>query len=296
MKIGYACQNKSLSANTNNTFRLASYSESKIKNTVERNFKELFEILEYNIQNKILFFRIGSSFIPFASHPICKFNWEKHFEEEFLKAGEIIKENKFRVSMHPGQFVVLNSKRRDVVESSIRELEYHSRLLDLMKLDSTAKIQIHMGFPQGDKEKAKKDFVKNFEKLSDSVKKRLVIENDEHYFSADDCIEISKKLKIPIVFDTFHYSILNDGRPLSEIFDDISKTWKSKDGLPMLDYSSQDPKGREGKHCSEIDIVDFQKTMLNLSGKEFDLMLEIKNKEKSVIKVLEFMSMKTELF
>lgn len=287
MKIGYACQNKLLSANTNNTFRLTSYSESKIKNTIKKNFNELFEILEYNIENNILFFRIGSSFIPFASHPICKFNWEKHFANYFAKAGKIIRENKIRVSMHPGQFVVLNSKREDVIESSIRELEYHARLLDLMKLDSTAKIQIHIGFPHGDKEKAKRDFVKNFDKLPESVKKRLVIENDEHYFGVNDCIEISKKLKIPIVFDTFHYSILNDGKPLVEIFDNISKTWKFKDGLPMLDYSSQDPEGRLGKHCTEIDIVDFQETFSNLSGKEFDLMLEIKNKEKSVIKVLD---------
>lgn len=287
MKIGYACQNRLLSANTNNTFRLTSYSESKVKSTIEKNFKELFEILEYNIKNKILFFRIGSSFVPFASHPICKYDWEEHFADDFAKAGKIIKKNKIRVSMHPGQFVVLNSKRKEVIDSSIRELEYHARLLDLMNLDHTAKIQIHVGFPQGDKEKAKTDFVENFEKLSDSVKKRLVIENDEHYFGVDDCIEISKKIRIPIVFDTFHYSILNDGKPLSEIFDSISKTWKAKDGLPMLDYSSQDPKGRLGKHCSEIDVKDFQETLSNLSGKEFDMMLEIKNKEKSAIKVLE---------
>lgn len=189
--------------------------------------------------------------------------------------------------MHPGQFVVLNSKRKEVIDSSIRELEYHARLLDLMNLDYTAKIQIHIGFPQGHKEKAKTDFVMNFDKLSDSVKKRLVIENDEHYFGVDDCIEISQKLEIPIVFDTFHYSILNNGKPLAEIFDSISKTWMHKDGLPMLDYSSQDPEGRLGKHCPEIDVKDFLDTMSNLSGKEFDLMLEIKNKEKSAIKVLE---------
>ena len=82
--------------------------------------------------------------------------------------------------MHPGQFVVIEFKREDVIESSIRELEYHARLLDLLRLDHTAKIQIHVGFPHGDKKQAKNDFVNNFEKLSDCVKKRLVIENDDH--------------------------------------------------------------------------------------------------------------------
>ncbi len=286
MKVGYACQNKLLSANTNNTFRLGSYSESKIKNTIEKNFKDLFQILEYNIQNKIQFFRIGSSFVPFASHPICKFDWEKHFADDFAKAGKIITKNKIRVSMHPGQFVVLNSKRKEVVDSSIRELEYHARFLDLCCLDQTAKIQIHVGFPQGDKERAKDDFVKNFNRLSESVKKRLVIENDEHYFGVEDCLELSKRLKIPIVFDTFHYSILNTGKPLRKIFDMVEKTWKKKDGLPIIDYSSQNPNGRLGKHCNEIDLDDFTQIMSQLSGKNFDVMLEIKNKEKSATKAL----------
>ena len=73
MNIGYACQNLELQANTNNTFRLASYSEPKIIQTIEKNFEGLYKILDFNIKNGLLFFRLGSSFIPFASHPICEF-------------------------------------------------------------------------------------------------------------------------------------------------------------------------------------------------------------------------------
>lgn len=284
MKIGYACQNLELQANTNNTFRLASYSEPKIIETIEKNFEAFNKILKFNIKNKLLFFRIGSSFIPFASHPICKFDWEEYFHEDFVKLSNAIKKNKIRISMHPGQFVVLNSKKESVISSSIRELEYHARLLDLLKLDESAKIQIHVGFPQGDKEQAKSDFIKNFDKLSKSVKKRLVIENDEHYFGVNDCLDIHKSIKIPILLDTFHYSILNEGKTIQEIFDIISKTWQNRDGVPMLDYSSQDKNGRKGKHCSTINMDDFQDTISKLSHKGFDLMLEIKDKEKSTIK------------
>ena len=164
MKIGYACQNLELQANTNNTFRLTSYSENKIIQTIEKNLEDCSRILSFNIKNKLLFFRLGSSFIPFASHPICKFDWEKYFQAEFVKIGKEIKKNDIRISMHPGQFVVLNSKKQDVVSSSIRELEYHSRLMDLLKLDESAKIQIHVGYPHGDKEKAKMDFIRNYDK------------------------------------------------------------------------------------------------------------------------------------
>ena len=284
MKIGYACQNLELQANTNNTFRLASYSEPKIIQTIEKNFEGLYKILDFNIKNRLLFFRLGSSFTPFASHPICEFGWEDYFGDYFLKASEIIKKNKIRISMHPGQFVVLNSKKESVISSSINELEYHAQLLDLLKLEESAKIQIHVGFPQGDKEKAKNDFIKNFDKLSKSVKKRLVIENDEHYFGVNDCLDIHKSIKIPILFDTFHYSILNEGKTIQEIFDIISKTWQNKDGVPMLDYSSQDKNGKKGKHCSTINMDDFQDTISKLSHKDFDLMLEIKDKEKSTLK------------
>ncbi|MBA4461993.1 MAG: UV DNA damage repair endonuclease UvsE [Nitrosopumilaceae archaeon] len=284
MKIGYACQNLELQANTNNTFRLTSYSENKIIQTIEKNLEGCSRILSFNIKNKLLFFRLGSSFIPFASHPICKFDWEKYFQAEFVKIGKEIKKNDIRISMHPGQFVVLNSKKQDVVSSSIRELEYHSRLMDLLKLDESAKIQIHVGFPHGDKEKAKMDFIRNYDRLSKSVKKRLVIENDEHYFGINDCFEIHKAVDIPILLDTFHYSILNEGKSLEEIFELASKTWKNKDGLPMIDYSSQNPEGRKGKHCSSIDINNFENTISKLIHKDFDLMVEIKDKESSALK------------
>ncbi len=289
MKIGYACQNLELQANTNNTFRLASYSEPKIIHTIEKNFEGLYKILDFNIKNNLLFFRLGSSFIPFASHPICKFDWADYFQDYFIKLSNILKKNKFRISMHPGQFVVLNSKKESVISSSINELEYHSRLLDLLNLDESAKIQIHVGFPQGDKEKAKNDFLKNFDKLSKSVKKRLIIENDEHYFGVNDCLDIHKSIKIPILFDTFHYSILNEGKPIQEIFDIISKTWRNRDGLPMVDYSSQDQNGRKGKHCPTININDFQDTISKLLHKDFDLMFEIRDKEKSTIKASKFL-------
>jgi UV DNA damage endonuclease len=99
----------------------------------------LKQILQYNVKNNLLFFRISSDLIPFASHPICGLDWSRHFQLVFEQLGEFIKKYNIRISMHPDQFVVLSSPTNEVVENSINELRYHCKVLDAMGLDDTAK-------------------------------------------------------------------------------------------------------------------------------------------------------------
>jgi UV DNA damage endonuclease len=159
MKIGYPCINTSIGCTANSTFRLANYSEENMISKIENNLSCLEKILDYNIDKGLLFFRISSDLVPFASHPICKFKWQEYFKERFKKIGKIIKENNFRISMHPDQFVLLNSPNDKIVQSSIRELEYHCQVLDLMGLDSTAKVQIHVGGAYSNKEESIERFI-----------------------------------------------------------------------------------------------------------------------------------------
>ena len=50
-------------------FRLKSYSENRFNETVKNNLVYLLKLLNFNKNNNILFFRISSDIIPFASHP-----------------------------------------------------------------------------------------------------------------------------------------------------------------------------------------------------------------------------------
>ena len=145
MNIGYPCINNSIPRNGSSTFRLASYSESKLIQTVKDNLIHLYQILEYNVKNNLLFFKISSDLVPFASHPICKFGWFKFFQSEFEQIGDYVKRHNIRISMHPDQFVILNSPNDKILENSINELKYHCKLLDTMRLDETAKVQVHVG-------------------------------------------------------------------------------------------------------------------------------------------------------
>ncbi|MDW7988457.1 MAG: UV DNA damage repair endonuclease UvsE, partial [candidate division WOR-3 bacterium] len=83
MKVGYPCINRTLGCTTNTTFRLASYSEKNLIEKVLDNLNCLKKILEFNVKNGLLFFRISSDLVPFASHPVCTFNWQRYFQTNF---------------------------------------------------------------------------------------------------------------------------------------------------------------------------------------------------------------------
>jgi UV DNA damage repair endonuclease len=151
MKIGYPCLCTSL-CTPSHIFRLANYSNEKCLEVTEQNLLCLQKILEYNIQHGFYFFRISSQTVPFASHSICTVDWIKHFSSILRNMGQFIKDNDCRISMHPDQFCLINAKDENIIQRSIAELDYHCRLLDEMKLDSTAKIQIHVGGLYGDKQ------------------------------------------------------------------------------------------------------------------------------------------------
>ncbi len=286
MRIGYPCINRSIGCSPSRTFRLASYTEERLRTTVAGNLACLFKILSYNVSNGIYFFRITSDLVPFASHPVCRFDWQSHFSGEFERLGVFIRRNQCRISMHPDQFVLLNALRHDVVQRSIAELDYHAAVLDLMGLDTTAKIQIHVGGVYGDKGAAIQRFLKTYRLLPPAVKRRLVIENDERFYTVSDCLQISHESGVPVLFDVFHHSLNNHGEMMDELLDRIRATWKPADGIMMVDYSSQHPKKRPGAHAETIDPDDFSR-FLNLSGScDMDIMLEIKDKEKSVQRAL----------
>jgi UV DNA damage endonuclease len=298
LRIGYPCINLTVKNQYPSTFRLKSYSERRFNETVKNNLNHLLSILNFNRINKIYFFRISSDIIPFASHPICDIEWTETFKVELKEIGDYISKNNIRVSMHPDQFVILNSKSKGVVKNSIRELQYHCKLLDSMKLPSSAKIQIHGGGVYGDKEKAKKDFINNFsELLEGNLRSRLVIENDDRSYGLQDCLDINSEIGIPIVFDTFHHECLNNGENFQHALSSFVKSWKYPvDGNPIIDYSSQSIGDRKGKHAKTLDKNHFfyMYNEFRNSTKEnqidLDIMLEIKNKEESALLALKMIN------
>lgn len=296
IRIGYPCINRTIGCTANHTFRLASYSKERLRQAVSANLECLEKILKFNLENGILFFRISSDIVPFASHPVCDFDWRGVFAGEFRKIGGLIKRSGMRVSMHPDQFVLINALDEDIVNRSVRELEYHCDVLDLMGLDAKAKVQIHVGGVYGDKRSAIERFSLRYSKLPVKVKKRLVIENDDRLYTLADCAEIHRRTKVPVIFDVFHHECLSSGESPEKALKIAAATWKKKDGPLMVDYSEQERDKRKGSHAETADVKKFKRFLAaaRKTALEMDIMLEIKDKERSAIKILKEMASRIE--
>jgi len=281
MRIGYPCINRSIGCRGDRTFRLASYSEERLYDTFAGNLTCLQKILAWNLESGMFFFRISSDLVPFASHPVCTHRWQDHFAAEFAALGTFIRKNGIRISMHPDQFIILNARDEKIVVRSIAELTYHAEVLDSMGLDTTAKIQIHVGGVYGDRIKSIERFIMVYEDLDPVILGRLVIENDEQRYTGADCLTIHERTGIPVLFDVFHHACNNDGESPGKMLSAVEKTWTGRDGVPMVDYSSQHPEKRSGSHAEHIDPDDFAAFLVQSQPHDFDIMLEIKDKEAS---------------
>ncbi len=287
MRIGYPCINRTVGCTTNRTFRLASYSGERLFATVEENLACLERVLAWNLEHGLLFFRISSDLVPFASHPVCSAPWQEAFDERFAAIGMMIREHGMRISMHPDQFNLLNAQDPAIVERTIAELSYHADVLDLLGLGPDAKIQLHVGGVYGDREASIRRFIDVHGRLAHPIRRRLVIENDDGRYSIDDCLRIGDEAGFPVLFDRFHHEVYGTDGPIGEVLDRVAETWRPADGVPMADYSTQAPGRRRGAHAESIDPAAFAGFLLESLGHDLDIMLEIKDKEKSALVALE---------
>jgi len=292
MRIGYPCINRTIGCKGDHTFRLTSYSEERLIATVADNLACLQQILAFNLRHELLFFRITSDLVPFASHPVNQVEWQAHFQPQLQEIGQFITEHGIRISMHPDQFTLINSLDTAVFERSVQELGYHADVLDLLGLDTSAKLQIHVGGIYGDKAKSMQRFIERFAKLDERIRRRLVIENDDRLYTLRDCLRIHEETGIPVLFDVFHHEVNSSGESLHEAMKMVTRTWGTRDGVPMVDYSSQEPGERARKHAETIDLAHFQRFVEATRDAQVDcdLMLEIKDKERSAVKALDLLN------
>ena len=242
MSIGYACLTIGVEDTLIKGCIMRNATDTRLKELIAWNLKSLNNILDYNIANNIKLFRISSDLIPFGSSPVNIIPWWDIFEQEFRRLGDKIKANDIRVSMHPGQYTVLNSPNEDVVKRAIEDLRYHAKVLSCLKVGYESKIILHIGGVYGDKEQAINRFIMNYQGLDQELKQRIVIENDDKCYNIHEVLSIGVSQNIPVVYDNLHH-IANptvDFMSHKYWIDQCKKTWKKRDGVQKIHYSQQD--------------------------------------------------------
>ncbi len=286
MRIGYACLTLGVQNTNFRTCTLKNATDERLYELIGHNLNSLKNILLYNAENGIRLFRITSDLIPFGSSPANKLDWPKLFKDEFDALGHIIKENKIRVSMHPGQYTVINSPTPDVVSRAVDDLIYHTKILNALGTDSSSKIILHVGGVYGDKDSAISRFNNTYKNLDSEIKKRLIIENDDKSYTIGDVLKISQAMDIPVVYDNLHNEVNPyEDKPHSHWIDECSKTWRKSDGDQKIHYSQQDKTKSPGAHTQTTDHNKFLNFIRDIS-QDVDIMLEVKDKNLSAVKCI----------
>jgi len=302
--LGYACINMGFSERpkkqritTNRGMIRKTFLEKGLPYVSElalANCQDLQKILKWNNDNDIKFFRMSSGLFPWGSeYKIEDLPDYEDIAEVLYQCGLFAAENNIRITTHPDHFNKLTSPKESVIQNTIKDLELHGKMFDLMYLPRTpyAKINIHVGAAYDDKSMALDNFCKNFQRLSEAVKTRLTVENDDKpslYTTRELYDNIFKRIGIPVVFDYHHHSLHDGGQPEQEALEMALSTW-DVGTRPVVHYSESrsdeygDPKIKPQAHS------DSYVRPVNTYGLPMDIMLEAKHKEKALFKMRNLM-------
>lgn len=262
-----------------------------LKLKIIQNLNDLYKMIKWNEQHGIKVLRISSELFPHISNPKVE-DYDMEFADALLKKiGEYARHLNHRLTFHPGQYNVVGTPNESTFQQTINDLSYHAEVLDRMGMGPDSVMVVHGGGLYGDKEKTIERWCENYKRLPESIKRRLVLENCEKCFSIKDCLYISKKVNIPVVFDTHHYACYNILHPDERIakaeyyIEDILNTWKRRGIKPKFHVSEQGS-GRTGHHSDYIEVIP--EYLLEIPKKyecHIDIMIEAKKKELAIFKL-----------
>ena len=249
------------------------------------NAQSLLAALQFCADHNIGCFRVVSQILPLKTHPQLGYEMSQLPEHHeillrFQECGAFARQHNLRTCFHPDQFVVLNSQRPDVVQASLRELEYQAEVAEWIGADV---INVHGGGAFGHKHTALSSFARNLDRLSPRAIARLTVENDDKIFTPANLLPLCRSAGIPLVYDVHHHRCNPDGRAEAETTEHAIATWNRE---PMFHLSSPIA-GWDGpcrqRHHDFIDVNDFPTCWRNA---DITVEVEAKAKEFAVRKLM----------
>ncbi|MGU3471365.1 UV DNA damage repair endonuclease UvsE [Paenibacillus sp. D51F] len=277
----------------------------KLERIAEENLHSALRIMRNNRYAGIHVYRFSSKIIPLATHDALA-DWDPYpaLAASFSEVGAFARETGMRVSFHPDHFCVFSTPRPEVLKSSVRDMEYHVRMLEAMGLDEKYKCNIHVGGAYGDKPVSAERFIAQFGAQDARLRGRVTLENDDKTFNARETLDIAEKVGNPVVLDIHHHAV-NDGGETKEalygeLWPRIAATWNREQrrlgldggpsGLPPKIHVSSpkslsDPRG----HADFVEpgpLLEFLRGV-NGSVELLDCMMESKAKDQALVTLME---------
>lgn len=253
----------------------------KLAALCRENARALGQAVEFCAAQEIGAFRINSQILPLKTHPqvgyrMAELPGGEAIVEAFRLAGRQAARHRIRLTMHPDQFVVLNSPDSAVVASSVAELEYQAEFAGWVGVDV---INVHGGGIYGAPAAALERLEQTLRKLPEPVRCRLTLENDDRRFAPADLLPVCRRTGVPLVYDVHHHRCHPDGMTIEAATAAAIGTWGGRE--PLFHISSPKSGWQEGEdprpHHDYIDPADFPACWRSL-----DATVDIEAKAKEV--------------
>lgn len=187
--------------------RLLQFDEAEqkrmLRNLYADNLSRLDGALDFCLSRGIRLYRMTSALFPFADDPAGDDVLDE-FRTQIAAVGKRALELGIRLVLHPDQFIVLSSDSPQVIANSIKILETHARVMDLLEQPRSpwALMEIHGG--KGGRIERLVEVVGG---LPEGVRSRIAFENDEYIYSAEEILEVCRRAGVPMVFDAHHHIV-----------------------------------------------------------------------------------------
>ncbi|TJY42391.1 UV DNA damage repair endonuclease UvsE [Cohnella pontilimi] len=303
VRFGYVAMSMQLeNASPSRTMTMASFSKlidreaglRRLERIAEENLHNTLRLLKHNRYMDVKVYRMTSKLIPLATHEQLS-DWDPYpaLAEHFARVGEFVREHEMRVSFHPDHFTVLSTPRPEVFAHSVKDLNHHVTMLEMMGLDERATCNIHIGGTYGNKQTAGERFLRQFTQLEQRVAKRITLENDDKTFTAAETLEISEKADAPMVLDLHHHMVNNpENDNIELLWPRIHRTWQRRfdDTLPPKIHISTPKSDRDPRaHADYVNPAPLLRFLEEIARTTpaIDVMIEAKRKDESLFRLMD---------
>jgi UV DNA damage endonuclease len=296
-KLGYCCINLTLQESSKITINRGMVKRTFLERGIVyaselalANVKDLEKIIHWNHENDITMYRMSSDMFPWCSeYEIPDLPDYQEILSIMKRIGDFVKSVGQRLTFHPSPYSVLASDKDHVVNNAIKEINQHGEMMDMLGLDKTTfyPINIHVNTTKPSKEESSARFCKNFERLSDSAKLRLVVENDDKasQFTVKDLKEmVHDKIGIPVTFDFLHNKCNPYTENEKEALSLALSTWP--EGIVAITHYSDSRKIYEDESSKLLAHTDWIWNDVETYGLNFDIEFEVKMKDKALLRFI----------